>query len=282
MTYEEQYRAEMAQRAAIERAKIVRSIKLAGLGFIALLALGLVLGSFYTVDSGERAIVTRFGTVESVEADGLHLKVPYLTSVTKVDIRTQKAHSPANASTNDLQNTATQVSLNYHLDGSKLADTYTRIGLEIEEKVIDPRIQETVKAVVAQFTAEELIKQRETVKDQIVTELRAGLARYNVVLEDVQITDFQFSKAFDDAIEAKQTAEQKALQAKNDLDRIKVEAQQKIATAQAEAEAIRIQTAAIKEQGGAAYVQLKAIDKWDGALPQVAGGNTPFINLTPK
>lgn len=251
-------------------------------GGLAVVVLSILFSSFYTVASGQRAVLTRFGTIMGIESDGLHFKTPFIESVQLVDVRTLKAEAPAAASTNDLQNTSTKVALNYHLDASRLADTYTRFGLDLEAKVIDPRIQEVVKAVVAQFTAEQLIKQREIVKDDIVSALRTSLAKYNIVLEDVQITNFDFSDAFDHAIEAKQIAEQSALTATNDLARIKIEAAQKIATAQAEAEAIKIQSAAIREQGGEGYVQLKAIEKWDGALPQVAGSNTPFINLNKK
>ena len=98
-------------------------------------------------------------------------------------------------------------------------------------------------------------------------------------MEDIQITNFKFSPSFDHAIEEKQTAEQQALKAKNDLERIKVEAEQKITLARAEALTIQIQAQAIKEQGGTEYVQLKAIEKWNGQLPQVTSGNTPLINL---
>lgn len=248
----------------------------------AILLLVLFLNScFYTVASGQRAIVFRFGQTQGVVADGLHFKLPLIASYRIVDVRTQKAHSPANAGTRDLQTVETEVALNYHLDGDRLADTFARVGLDVENKVIDPRIQEIVKAVVARFSAEELLTKREDVKEEIAGGLRTSLAAYNIVLEDIQITNFSFSHSFDAAIEAKQTAEQNALKAKNDLERIKVEAQQKIALAEAEAETIKIQAQAIKEQGGAAYVQLKAIEKWNGQLPQVSGSATPFINLTP-
>lgn len=239
-------------------------------------------GSFYTVTSGERAIVLRFGEVKSVEGDGLHFKIPFMEAIRIVDVRTQKAHSPANAGTRDLQSVATEVALNYHLNADTLADTYSRIGLDVEQKIIDPRIQEVVKSVVARFSAEELLARREEVKSEIANGLRSSMSGYNIVVEDIQITNFSFSRAFDAAIESKQTAEQNALKAKNDLDRIKIEAQQRVAMAEAEARAIQIQALAIREQGGAEYVQLKAIEKWNGQLPQVNGGATPFINLTPN
>ncbi len=262
----------MQQSPAIPLSKII-------LGALALAVVAVSWSSFYTVTSGERAIVFRFGQVQSVQSDGLHFKLPMIEDVRIVDVRTRKAHAPVNAGTRDLQSVATEVALNYHLNGDLLADTYTRIGLEVEQKVIDPRIQEVVKAVVARFSAEDLLVKREDVKSEIATGLRDSLSAYNINVEDIQITNFAFSNSFDAAIEAKQTAEQNALKAKNDLDRIRVEAQQKIAMAEAEARTIQIQAQAIKEQGGAEYVQLKAIEKWNGVLPQVSGGNTPFINL---
>lgn len=245
------------------------------------LAIPLIWMSFFTVDSGERAIVLSFGSVTRVHADGLHLKWPLVQSVVSVDVRTRKAQSPADAGTKDMQRVTTAVALNYHLDASKLETIYAKTGLEVEERIIDPRIQEVVKAVVAKYSADNLLSQRETVKQEIATALKSSVLPYNIVIEDIQITDFKFSDAYNTAIEAKQTAEQGALKAKNDLDRIRVEAEQKIATAEAEAQTIRIQADAIRAQGGKEYVQLKAIEKWDGKLPQYHGGSAPlpFVNV---
>lgn len=125
-----------------------------------------------------------------------------------------------------------------------------------------------------------MLTQREAVKTDIFTALKNSLAKYSIVVEDIQITNFSFSPAFDKAIESKQTAEQEALKAKNDLDRIRIEAEQKLTMAQAEAKAIQIQSEAVKAQGGEGYVQLKAIEKWNGQLPQYTGSSSiPFIQL---
>jgi regulator of protease activity HflC (stomatin/prohibitin superfamily) len=263
----------------MDERSIARSV---GLGFVGLLGFSVLMGSFFTINQGQRGIVFRFGQIQSIEAEGLHLKLPFVDNVIRVDTRTQKAESPADAGTKDLQRVSTKVALNYHLKPEVLKDTYNRVGLDVEGKVIDPRIQEVVKAVVARFSAEELLARRDDVKHDVEEALRSQLASYNIVLEAIQITNFQFSASFDHAIEAKQTAEQNALKAKNDLERIKIEAEQKITMAKAEAETIRIQADAIRAQGGTEYVQLKAIEKWNGQLPQVSGGNTPFINLNAK
>ena len=234
--------------------------------------------SFYTVQSGEKAIVFTWGKITKVTGEGLNFKIPYVQSVTKVDIRTLKAEAPAVAASKNMQTVHTTVTLNYHLDPDQLHALYAKVGLDVEAKIIAARIQEVVKAVVAKYTADELLAQREAVKSEISALLTHQVAQYNIIVETggVQITNFQFSDAFVQAIEQKQIAEQNALKAKNDLDRIKVEAEQQIAQARGAAEAIRIQADAIRAQGGKEYVNLKAIEKWNGQLPTYTGGNGPL------
>jgi regulator of protease activity HflC (stomatin/prohibitin superfamily) len=243
-----------------------------------------VSGSFYTVRAGEKALVFTWGKITSVTSEGLHFKIPIMQSVSKVDIRTQKAEAPAQAASKNMQNVSTVVTLNYHLSHDKLDELYAKVGLEVENKIIAARIQETVKAVVARYTAEELLSMREQIKNEISTSLTRQLLDYNIVVDagGVQITNFEFSRGFNEAIEDKQVAEQKALTAKNNLERVKVEAEQKVAQARGEAEAIRIQAEAIRAQGGKEYVNLKAIERWDGKLPIYSGGNAPLPFLEVK
>ena len=241
----------------------------------------LVISSIYIVESGQRAIKFTFGNITNIDDAGVHIKIPFVQRIEKVDVRTQKTTAEATAGTKDLQNVTTSVTLNYHFDQNRLAETYTKYGLDVEQKIIDPRIQEIVKAICARYSAEELIAKRETVKGEIEQNLRGALSSYNIVAEAIQITQFSFSKEYNAAIEAKQTSIQKALKAENDLKTIEIEAKQRIAEAQGEAEAIRIQTQAIKEQGGAEYVKLKAIEKWDGVMPKTVLGkdNSTLINI---
>ena len=137
----------------------------------------------------------------------------------------------------------------------------------------------------AKHTAEDLIVNRATAKQEIDNILKGDLARYHIMVEDVQLTHFQFSPEFNRAIEAKQTEAQNALKAKNILERTKIESEQRIAQAKGEAEAIRIQAEAIRSQGGAEYVQLKWIEKWNGEPPQVIAGQGAsnfMLNLDKK
>jgi regulator of protease activity HflC (stomatin/prohibitin superfamily) len=240
--------------------------------------------SVYTVESGQRAIVFTFGKITSIAGEGLHVKIPFTQNILKVDVRTQKAEAPAAAASKNMQTVSTTLTLNYHFDPTKLEQLYSTVGLEVEHKIIAARIQETVKAVVARYTAEELLSMREQVKNEISSNLTRQLQAYHIIVDDggVQITNFDFSKQFNEAIENKQVAEQNALTSKNNLERIKIEADQKIAQAKGEAEAIRIQAEAIRAQGGKEYVNLKAIEKWDGKLPAYMGGNgpVPFLQVT--
>lgn len=235
---------------------------------------------FYTVTSGTKALVFRFGEIVEVVGEGLHFKIPMVDRAVKVDIRTQTAAATAQAGTFDLQSATTTVSLNYHFNPDLLKQTYSKFGIDgISERIVDPRIQDVVKAVVAKYSAENLLKKREEVKNEIAHGLTQAMVQYNLVVESIQVTNFSFSKSFNDAIEAKQTSEQYAKKAVNDLERIKVEAEQKIVGAKAEAETIRIQADAIRAQGGKEYVELKAIEKWDGKLSIYSGGAVPFLNL---
>lgn len=241
-----------------------------------------LLSSFYTIQSGERGLVFRFGNIVSTETEGLHFLIPLSEKVTKVDIRTKKTSADAVASTKDIQSVTTEVSLNYHLDTNKLKEIYSKTGIEVDDKIVHPRIQEIVKAVSAKLSAEQLITQRELVKSEIATALRSDLGQYNIIVEDIQITNFQFSREFAASIEAKQTSAQLALKAKNDLDRIKVEAEQIVATAEAEAKAITIKTEAINSAGGKNYTSLKFIEKWDGVMPRVTGTKDMMMMVDEK
>ena len=240
-----------------------------------------VFGSFTIVGAGERGVVLTLGRVSDVVfAEGLHFKLPIIQKVEKLDVKTQKEQVDATAASKDLQTVTAKVALNYHLDATKVNRLWQSIGSEYKTRIIDPAIQEAVKAVTAKYTAEELITLRAQVKEDAKLALTERLTKEYIVVDELSIVDFDFSASFNEAIEAKVTAEQNALAAKNKLEQIKYEAEQRVTTAKGEAEAIRIQAQAIQQQGGAAYVNLKAVEKWNGTLPTYMMGDTvPFVNL---
>ncbi len=250
-------------------------------GLIALIAFSIIFGSWYTIGAGERGVITTFGKAsDSVKSPGLHFNVPLIQSVHKLDVQTQKYVAHAGAASKDLQTVSTETSVNYALESASVVELYVTIGKDYEARIIQPAVQEVVKAATAQYTAEELITKRQEVKDKIDIGLKDRLSQRGIVVQEILITNFDFSASFNAAIENKVTAEQQALAAKNKLEQIKYEAEQRITQATAEAEAIRIQAQAIQAQGGAEYVQLQAISKWNGQLPQMTGINgIPFVNV---
>ena len=236
------------------------------------------------IGAGERGVVQNFGAVQDkVLNEGIHFKIPIVQTVILMDVKIQKAMTDAASSSSDLQDVDLSVALNYHIIPDKANLVYQTIGVEFKERIIDPAIQEVMKAVSARYTAEELITKRPAVSTEMQQALTSRLLNSNISVDAFSIISFSFSQTFTDAIEAKQTAEQNALKAKRDLDRIKVEAEQTIAAATAEAEALRLQKMNISPdliELRKIEANLKAIEKWNGILPEVTGaGAVPFIGV---
>ena len=248
------------------------------------LMFGLVIafGSWGTIDAGNVGIVLRMGAVTGeTKPAGFYTKAPWIASVVPMNVQLQKEQVETESTSKDLQKVKAVVALNLSLNPSSATTMYQNIGVDYVNKVVAPAMQESIKAVMAQYTAEQLIAKRELVREGIVELLAAKLTPLGIKSEALNIVNFDFSAEFNHAIEAKVTAEQNALAAKNKLEQIKYEADQRVAQADGEAKAISIQAAAVQAQGGAAYIQLRALEKWDGKLPQIMGsGAVPFVNLT--
>ncbi len=261
--------------------------KLKGLGkllipIIAVLIL-LVFQPWVIVGPGQRGVLMRLGAVQKgVLSEGFHFKIPFVDNVVKINVQVQKNEAKADAASKDLQIISTVIATNYHLMPETVDEVYQKIGLAFEDKLIQPAVQEVIKAVTAKYTAEELIAKRGEVKSAIRTELADRLAVFNIKVIEVSVADFNFSRTFNEAIEAKQVAEQQVAKSKNELERIKVENEQKISQAKAEAEGLKIQRQEITEsllKLREIENQRKAIEKWDGKLPGVTGGAMPFIQV---
>jgi len=229
------------------------------------------LNSFTAVSAGHSGVVLTFGDVsETVLSEGLHFKIPFIQQVVQIDNRVLKAEVDCSSASKDLQTVSSTIALNYRVRNEASAQIYKEIGPSYEEIIISPAIQECVKAVTAKYTAEQLITERQTISDQMKELLHNKISSYGLELEIFNIITFEFTDEYNAAIEAKQTAQQNALKAEQDLQRIKVEAQQTIEQAQAEAEAYRLKSEQITPQ----MIAMEYIDKWDGKLPAVAGGDS--------
>lgn len=246
-----------------------------------------VLSSFGTIDEGERGVITRFGEVTKTVDPGLFWKIPFVESVHKMDVRTQTVQynleNPLFAASNDLQDVDVSTVINYRVDPEQVEEIYGQYKSikDYEADIIRPAIRDTVKSDASIFTAEELVTKRGDYTNTVQKTLTERLEQYNITVERVNVTNIKFSAQYTASIEAKVTAEQNALKAEQDLKRVEFEADQRIEIATAEAEAIKIQAQAINSQGGADYVNLKAIEKWNGVLPAqfVPGSAVPFINI---
>lgn len=246
----------------------------------------IILSAVIVIPAGHRGVI--FDKFSGVQAkalgEGFNFVVPYLQDVYQYDVRVQKAEFSASAASKDLQIVSTKVALNFRPRPESVGELHRNVGLDYAEKVIHPAVQEAVKATTARYTAEELITKREDVKKHIQELLVAQAAPANIEVTETYIIDFDFSSEFAHAVESKQIAEQQAFKAKRDLDRIRIEADQKIATAQAEAKSLMLQREAITSN----LIELRrieaqrlAIEKWDGRLPQTMMGNsTPIIDLS--
>jgi regulator of protease activity HflC (stomatin/prohibitin superfamily) len=239
------------------------------------------------IPAGTRGVVLTWGSVTGVLSEGLHFITPVAQTIELMDVTIQKVESSEATASKDLQEVTATIAVNYRIIPEMAGEVYKNLRREYEFRVIKPNIEESIKATTAQFKAEELITQRESVKVTFENILSDRLAQYNIEIFGVSIVDFQFSPEFAASIEAKVTAEQRALEAQNKLEQIRYEAQQQVIQAEAaanatilrataEAEAIRL----IRENITPEYLTFISIEKWDGVLPYFFGGGIlPFIQI---
>lgn len=253
-----------------------------GLLLLSFVVLGLFNG-YTPVEQGTVGVVKRMGAVMGTLQPGPHFVTPFVTSVDEVSTKTLIVNPSEDASSLDLQQVHTQVTLAYHFEPttegivyiySKLIDNSANA---VENKVVNPAIYEAIKATTAKYNVQELVEKRAQVRDDIEAMVAARIKPYHIIAESVSITDFHFSKEYEDSIEQKQVAQQNAEKSENVLKQVKIEAAQKIAAAEGEAAALKAQ----KEQITPELLQLRTIEmlreKWDGKLPEsYYGGSAPL------
>ena len=243
---------------------------------------------YYQVPAGYEGILIQQGAVSGDLDAGPHFVVPFLQTVDLMEIRTQKEEAQAAAASKDLQTVSTQVAINFHVDAKAAAVLYKSVGPTFSSRIIDPAVQETVKAIVAKYTAEQLISERAAVKAELDEGLSIRLRPWNLVIEanGVSLKDFQFSAPFNQAIEAKQVAQQTAEQAKYVLQKAEIDAQTKVTEAKGSAEANRIRAAALNANGGSKVLAQQWIEAWEKGGSQVprvisgSGGGSFILNLS--
>lgn len=248
--------------------------KILGLSIASVLLLIFFVETYYVVHPGEEAIALRMGKiVKHADQAGVYIKIPLVDEVVYFNTRINKSVIETTALTKDLQFVSIGIALNYRILDAK--NLYHHIGYQYEERIIDPFAQETIKAIVAKFTAENLIQYRHEAKELVFNELKDRLAPLYIALVDFNFVHLDFSKDFIKAVEEKQIAVQKSITAKNYTEKINEESLQSMKRSDAEAYALKVKREAITPE----LIELKKIEKWDGKLPLYMGSSTPIIDI---
>ena len=250
------------------------------IGIIAVAAIALIGNAVTVVSPGHTGVVVTLGKVEEgVLQEGIHLKVPFIQSVVKIDNRIRKLEVSTEAFSKDLQSVQTVLAINYRVDTSKSYSIYKNIGADYENVLVVPAVNEVLKAITATYTAEESVTNRSLISDGLVTGLNEKLNAIGLYVTDVNIIDFDFSDAFITAIEEKQVAQQQLLKAETEkrtaITNAEAEAAQIKIKAEAEAEANNVISKSLTDK----IIENKKIEKWDGQLPKVTGSSGAFVDI---
>ena len=175
--------------------------KVASIIGVIVIVISIIIGSFTTIPAGHRGVVIRFSAVTgSILNEGLQMKLPFLDSVVKMSVQTEKYETGAASASRDLQDVNTTIALNWRLDPSMAAEVYRTLGMDFIDRIAAPAVQETIKQVTAKYIAEDLILKREMVKNEIQENLSNRLLQRGIITETVSIKEFQFSATFVAAI----------------------------------------------------------------------------------
>lgn len=235
---------------------------------------------FKQVDEGYRGIYTRFGKVEGEPlAPGLHFYNPITASIFEMSVREEKRDNKTAAFTKDTQNVGIDYTVIFAPTASKIGYLYSQFGRDWEAKIVDNLVLGTMKDVVGQYNADELVSKREAATEDVKSKVRAALASKEVAVSDFQITNLDFNDEYEKAVEEKVTAVQNAAKEKNKTVQIQEQAKQTLETAKASAEAMRIKSQALSQNKG--LVQYEAVQRWNGVLPQfiMGGQSMPMLDM---
>lgn len=221
--------------------------------------------SFYTINTGERGVILRFGKLSGIANEGLNMKIPFIDEVEVISIRDHKLQMKIEVSSSDIQTITVEVGVVYSLDPMKVGQIYQTYGIMIEETLLRPTLSEKINAIIAEYPIEAFVEKRAEISKRINTAFSSQVQGSGTIVKELLITNHDFSDEFNKAIEDKKIAEQGALAARFTLERMKLEA-----------EAQKIKQASLSDM----VLQEMAINKWDGKMPQYYSGNQlPFITI---
>ena len=262
-------------------------------GAVAVLILALIVlgGSLVVVEAGQTGVILTFGRVSPVVLqEGIHFKVPFAQSVVMINNRIVKTEVTTEAFSKDLQTVSTVIAVNYHINKSSSAEIYKEVGLGFEDVLVTPAINEVLKAVTANYTAQQLVSSRGEVSLLLDENLNTKLNEYGILVDDLNIINWDFSEEFITAIEAKQVAEQNLIKTRTEQEQALViantEAQKQVIAAQAEADKIKLLADAtadsnqtIAQSLSDILIRYETLQKWDGQLPKVTNGSNTLVDI---
>lgn len=259
--------------------KKIKTFNSAGKLTALLFLITIFLTPFVIVNAGQRGVLMQFGKVQStILGEGIHVIIPVVNTVQKLSVRVQSQEISAEASSRDLQDVFTDVALNWHIIPEEVNAIFQQIGDEtsVIERIINPAVEEVLKAVIAKYTAEEVITKRGEVKAGVDNALTTRLTNYHIAVDDISLVHIHFSPQFSQAVEAKQIAEQEAKQAEFIALKASKQAQAKVNLSKGEAETNSL----LRETLTPEVLQRQTIEKWDGKLPLIVGKDVPkLLNL---
>ena len=267
------------QSTTYQTVNIGKNSKLVLGSVIAIIVVILFFSSFYTIKSTERGVLSTFGKIsDEVIDDGIHMKIPFIQSVQKVNIQQKKHDGQENSYTKDVQTSVVDYTINYDLVKENVNNLMKNVGRDYHDRIVKPFIRSALKDAFGNFAATEIIENRDMVRSEIEQILRRTLDSAYFTNVQFQLTDIDFDDAFENAIKEKQVAEQNALKAKNVTIQVEEQAKQTKIKAEADAEAMRIKANALERNPK--LVNYEAVQKWDGKMPQYMLGNSvPFIDI---
>lgn len=276
---------------------------IAFLSFLIILVLfvgcNLMFGSWYTVEQGERGIVTRNGALLYIAEPGLHFKFPFIDGVREISVRNEKKEYDKLAGySKDLQTAELRVSVNYKVDPTKVGFVFKEYGVDsYVDKALDPQVYKSVKEIFGRYTAAEVVSKREQLNSEIQAAINIMMQNTGLIVETVQLENVDFSDTYEAAIEAAAQAEADVKKVRQQLERDKIEAEKNAALAKGKADAeverargmkavADAEAYAIQKRGDALrenpkLVEMTLAEKWNGVLPtsMVPGQSVPFLNV---
>ena len=231
------------------------------------------------VGVGERGVKVTLGQTSPVALEeGVHFVMPFISTVKKMSVKTVKSNIATMAQSKDIQQARIVYVVNYNLQPENAPKMWRTVGRDYVSVVVMPTVEGIVKDTIGKWNAQDIVANREKVASEVLFKLNEKLGPKYINVSDFQITEIQYSQAFEQAIESKVTAEQEALKAKNKTVQVQEEARQKIIASEAEAKSMAIRAQALTQNKN--LVEYEAVQKWDGKLPQYMMGNSvPFVHL---